>query len=95
MGSRTSSAASSEETENKHSIGAALQVIIESRAVGPDESPRTPDYLTAKTVRTTIRPKSEDENPEAPINTAAKTAKAAWLGVGVTPAAEFGFVRPA
>ncbi len=51
--------------------------------------------LAAKTAETTIRPKTEDENPETPINTAAKTAEAEWLGLFVTRSAEFGYVRPA
>jgi hypothetical protein len=78
--------------ENKHNIVAAVHVRVEPRAVGPDEKPKTPENLAAKT---TIRDRTEDENPETPINPAAKTAEAEWLGLFVTRSAEFGYVRPA
>ena len=67
----------------------------EPHAVGPDEKRKTPEYLAAKTAKTTIGPKTEDENPETPINPAAKTAEAGRLGLIVTWSAEFGYVRPA
>ena len=35
--------------------------------MGPDEKRKTPEYLAAKTAKTTIGPKTEDENPETPI----------------------------
>ena len=81
--------------ENKRSIGAALHVIVETPTVGPDEKPRTPEDLAAKTAKTTTKPKTEDENLETPINPAAKTAEAGRLGLIVTWSAEFGYVRPA
>ena len=42
-----------EEEENKLSIVAALHVIVEPRAVGRDEKPKTPEDLTAKIAKTT------------------------------------------
>jgi hypothetical protein len=76
--------------ENKHNIVAAIHVRGEPPAVGPDEIPRTPEGLGAKTAKTTIRPKTEDNNPETPINPAAKTGEAERLGLIVTRSAEFG-----
>ena len=67
----------------------------EPRAVGPDEKPKTPEYLAAKSAKTTTKPKTEDENPKTPINPAAKTAEAERLGLVVTWPAEFGYVKPA
>lgn len=83
------------EEENKQNIVAALHVRGEPRAVGPDEKPKMPEDLAAKTAKTTIRPKTEDENSETPINPAAKTTEAEQLGLIVTWSAEFGYVRPA
>jgi hypothetical protein len=84
-----------EEEEDKYDIGAALHVIVETPTVGPDEKPRTPEDLAAKTARTTTRPETENKNSETPINTAAKTAEAECPGIVVASAAEFGYVRPA
>jgi hypothetical protein len=42
-----------------------------------------------------VEPKTEDENPEMPINPAAKTAEAEQLDLIVSWSAEFGYVRPA
>ena len=84
--------------ENKLNIVAALHVRGEPRAVGPDEKPKTPEDLaakTAKTAKTTARPKTGGKNPETPINPAAKTAEAERLGFIVTWSAEFGYVRTA
>ena len=81
--------------ENKPNIVAALHMIVEPRAVGPDEKPKTPEDLAAKTARTTIRPETEDENPQTPIDPAAKTTEAERLDLVVTWSAEFGYVRPA
>ncbi len=84
-----------EEEENKLNIVAALHVIVETPTVGPDENPRTPEDLAAKTARTTTRPETEDKHSETPINTGAKTAEAQCPGIVATSAAEFGYVRPA
>ena len=84
-----------EEEENKLSIVAALHVIVEPRAVGPDEKPKTPEDLAAKTAKTAIRPKTEDEKPQRPTDPAAKTAEAEQLGLVGTWSAEFEYVRPA
>ena len=81
--------------EDKHNIVAALHVRGEPRAVGQNEKPKTREDLTAKTTKTTIKRKTEDENPETPINPAAKTAEAERLDLTVTWLAEFGYVRPA
>ena len=81
--------------EDKHNIGAALQMIIESPPWGPDEKPRTSEDLAAKTARTTIGPNAEDENPKTPINPSDKTAKAGQMDLIVIWSAEFGCVRPA
>lgn len=81
--------------ENKHNIVAAVHVRGEPRAVGPDEKPRAPEGLAAKTTKTTTGPKTEDENAEPPINPAAKTAEAERPGLIVTRSAELGYVRPA
>lgn len=54
-----------------------------------------PEDLVAKTAKTTIRLKTEDENPETPINAAAKIAEAERLSLVLTWLAEFGYVRPA
>jgi hypothetical protein len=79
-----------EEEEDKYDIGAALHVIVEPPTVGPDEKPKTPEDLVAKTARTVVRPETEDENPETPINPAAKTGEVGRLGPVVTRSAEFG-----
>ncbi len=42
-----------EEEENKLNIVAALHMIVEPRVVGPDEKPKTPEDLAAKTAKTT------------------------------------------
>ena len=81
--------------ENKLNIVAAVHVRGEPRAIGPDEIPKMPEDLAAKTAKTAIRPKTEDENLETPINPAAKTAEAARLHLIVTWSTEFGYVRPA
>ena len=84
-----------EEEENKLSIVAFLHVRGEPRVVGPDEKPKTPEDLAAKTAKTTIRPETVDENPQTPIDPAAKTTEAERLDLVVTWSAEFGYVRPA
>ena len=63
--------------------------------MGPDEKPKTPEYLAAKTAKTAIKPETEDENPQTPIDPAAKTTEAKRLDLVVTWSAEFGYVRPA
>ncbi len=84
-----------EEEENKQDIVAALHARGEPRAVGPDKRPKMPEDLAARTAKTTVRPKTEDENTETPINPAAKTTEAERLGLIVKWSAEFGYVRPA
>ena len=70
-------------------------MIVETPTVGPDEKPRMPEDLAAKTAETTTGPKTEDENPETPINPSAKTAESERLNLIVTWSAEFGYGRPA
>jgi hypothetical protein len=55
------------EKKDKLNIVAAVHVRGEPHAVGPDEKRKTPEYLAAKTAKTTIGPKTEDENPETLI----------------------------
>ena len=81
--------------ENKLNIVAAVHVRGEPRAIGPDEIPKMPEDLAAKTARTTTRPETENKNSETPINPAAKTAEAARLDLIVTWSTEFCYVRPA
>ncbi len=83
------------EEENKRNIVAALRVRGEPRAVGPDEKPKMPEDLAARTAKTTIGPETGAEEPGMPINPAAKTSEAERLGPIATWSAKFGYVRPA